>query len=272
MTSPNLPLARSFAETLARQAARISRSLFGRTSVERKDDNSPVTEADHRIQSYIIEAVAENYPDHACVAEEEERQASSLPPPEEAEYCWVVDPLDGTRNFTRGFPVFATSVALLRGNEPVVAVIHEHRSDWTCSAAVGEGALCNGRPVRVADRPIDRDTLIAIPSGRRRPIFPIIRAWADRHVLRNVGSTALHMAYVAAGAVDAAVCYECKLWDIAAGVLLVREAGGRVTDLTGKDIELPHPSDHADRDLPLFAASQVTYDPLFTAMRDQQIL
>ena len=272
MGSPNLSLARSFAETLARQAARITHSLVGRATVERKLDDSPVTEADHRIQRYIIDAVAENYPDHACVGEEDTEHSRSLPPPGRADYSWVVDPLDGTRNFARTFPVFATSIALMHGNEPLVAVIHEHCSGWTCSAVAGEGAICNGGPARVADKPVGRDTFIAIPSGRRHPIRPIIEAWTDRHVLRNVGSTALHLAYVAAGAVDAAVCYECKLWDVAAGLLLITEAGGRVTDLSGSEIKLPHPAEHGERDLPLFAASEVTFDRLFAEMSEHHII
>lgn len=263
MRHPALPLARSFAEVLARQAAKITEALSGRTAVERKADDSPVTEADRRIQRLVLDAVVENYPDHAFIGEEDIEGPERLPSTDQSEYCWVVDPLDGTRNFAHQFPIVCTSIALMRGSQPVVAVVYEHRSGWCCSAVTGEGVLCNGRPAGVSQRGVDRDTLIAVPSGRHQPVLPLIGNWTDKYVLRNVGSTALHMAYVAAGAVDAALCYECKLWDLAAGALLVTEAGGRCTDLKGQDrfpINLAH---YAGRNLPFFAASPTVFDELF---------
>lgn len=262
MDSRFLEDARKFAEKLAVQAAEISRSLAGKTTVEIKPDASPVTEADRQIQRLFLDAVVDAYPDHAFLGEESIEGVDRLPPPSKAPFCWVVDPLDGTRNFARGFPIMSTSIALMNGAEPVVAVVREHLSGWCCSAVAGRGARCNGRPARVADRPVDADTLIAVPSGRHQPILPTIKNWLDRYVLRNVGSTAAHMAYVATGAVDAAFCYECKLWDVAAGALLIREAGGRCTDLSGKSPLSLSPVDYDDRDLPFIAASPRCFDQL----------
>ncbi len=269
MSHPNLQLARSFAELLARQAAGITKSLGGQTTTSRKSDDSPVTEADHRIQQLILDAIRENYPDHAFIGEEQVVNPTAMPHPGEAEYCWIVDPLDGTRNFTRQFPITATSIALLRARQPVVAVVYEHQSGWCCSAVEGEGTLCNGSPVCVAGLQRDRDILIAVPSGRHQPVLPLIRFWTDRYVLRNVGSTALHLAYVAAGAVDAAVCYECKLWDVAAGVLLVEQAGGRCTDLSGTHPLGLDPAGDVGRDLPFFASSPSVFDRLIAEMGDR---
>jgi len=269
MARTNLQLARSFAELLARQAAGITKSLSGRTTTTRKPDDSPVTEADHRIQQLILDAIREHYPDHAFIGEEHLDNPKAMPQPGEVEYCWIVDPLDGTRNFTRQFPITATSIALLRAKQPVVAVVYEHQSGWCCSAVEGEGTLCNGSPTRAAALQRERDILIAVPSGRHQPVLPLIRSWTNRYVLRNVGSTALHLAYVAAGAVDAAVCYECKLWDVAAGTLLVEQAGGRCTDLSGTHPLDLDPAGNVGRDLPFFASSLSAFDRLIADIGDR---
>lgn len=266
MVRMNLQEGRAFAEDLARQAAQIALSYTDDIQAERKSDGSPVTQADRAIQKAIVEAVARTYPEHALIGEETIENAPSLPAPADAEYCWVVDPLDGTRNFVRGFPLTATSIALLRGGRPVLGVVREHRTGWQCSAVVGEGATCNGQPAHVSNRPIDRDTLVAVPSGRHQPILPIIRRWVDKYVLRNVGSTSMHMVYVASGAVDGAFCYECKLWDIAAGALIVEEAGGRCTDLQGQPIFPLDVAVYTNQDLPFLAASGDIFDELLSEL------
>lgn len=262
----SLPEALAFAERLARQAAAVSRSLTAPPSFQRKADNSPVTEADQRIQRIIAQAIAERYPDHAFLGEEELDQASPLPAPGQSDYCWIVDPLDGTRNFTHGFPIICTSIALMKGPQPILGLVHEHNSGWQCSAVQGGAVTCNGRPVGIAPSPSQSDIIIAVPSARNQPILPVIRSWLDKYVLRNVGCTALHMAYVATGAVDAAHCLECKLWDVAAGYLLITAAGGRCTDLSGHPLLTQDPADCAQHDFPFFAASPAVYDQLFNEM------
>lgn len=255
--------ARAFAEGLSRQAADISRSFGGGSiPVERKSDDSPVTEADTRIQRLVADAIRKRYPQHAFIGEERTDGHEGRPAPGEAEYCWVVDPLDGTRNFAHGFPIWCTSMALMHGNAPVVGVVYEHLSSRLCSAVAGEGVYLNGQPTRVADRAIHADTLIAIPSGRHQPILPIIKLWADRFNLRNVGSTALHMAYLATGAVDAVLCYECKIWDVAAGALLIAEAGGRCTNLTGGPLLSRKIAEYKGDNVPFFAATPAAFDEL----------
>lgn len=262
MKDATLHKARDFALDLAEKAARISRAIIEPPAFERKADTSPVTETDRRIQRLIVEAVAAEYPDHAFLGEEDLTDGPALPAPEKAPYCWVVDPLDGTRNFTHGFPAICTSIALMQNNRTVVGVIYDHASGWHCSAVLGHGALCNGRPARVARGRTDRDILIAVPTGRNLPTLPVIKTFLETYVLRNVGATALHMAYVAAGAVDAAFCYECKLWDIAAGALLITEAGGRISDLSGMPYEMPNPANYAGENAPFFAAAPATFDKL----------
>ena len=112
------------------------------------------------------------------------------------------------------------------------------------------------------------DILIAIPSSRRKPVLPVVNAWMDRYVVRNVGSTALHLAYVACGAVDAALCHDAKLWDVAAGILLVTEAGGRCTDFGGQPVPTQSPAGYAGEDVPTLAAAPLVFSSLLDDLRE----
>jgi myo-inositol-1(or 4)-monophosphatase len=276
LNAADLQDARDLAESLCRDAATITARLSGTFLIERKSDDSPVTDADLRIQEHIVDALAQRYPDHAIIGEESidsrpNDTSVQRPNPGEAEYTWVIDPLDGTRNFTHTFPVVATSIALLHGSQPVVGVIMEHRSGWTCSAVAKAGTLCNGARVRVTNTPADKDTLIAVPSGRGKPILPAITTYFDKYVLRNVGSTALHMAYAAAGAVDAVFCYECKIWDVAAGVLLIAEAGGLCTSLTREPLTPFDLNRDSLLDIPFFVATPANFDSLFAELDLSQL-
>ncbi len=290
MNAAELRDACDLAESLCVDAAEISASLLGKISIERKADDSPVTEADLRIQEHIVSTLLKEYPSHAIIGEESVvQQAPSLsektPVAASGEYTWVIDPLDGTRNFTHQFPIFATSIALLHHVDPhgravpVAGVVREHLSGWTCSAVVGQGTYCNRRRITLANSSASGDaasedaskeeivsgldTLIAIPSGRGKPILPVIKTFFDKYVLRNVGSTALHLAYTAAGAVDAVFCHECKIWDVAAGALLVSEAGGRCTDLSREPLTPFDLTRNHNADIPFFAASPDAFDTLF---------
>ncbi len=262
MNDSTLQNARDFAIDLAEKATDISGAIIEPPAFERKTDSSPVTETDRRIQRLIVDAVAAEFPDHAFLGEEDLIDGPTLPAPEDAPYCWVVDPLDGTRNFTHGFPIICTSIALMQDNRTIVGVVYDHASGWHCSAVEGDGTLCNGRPARIAGGNSGRDTLIAVPTGRYSPALPVIETLLKKYVLRNVGATALHMAYVAAGAVDAAFCYECKLWDVAAGALLITEAGGRISNFSGMPYEMPPPANYVGKDVPFFAAAPDAFDQL----------
>jgi len=251
---------------MARTGGELARGLIGRTAADRKPDRTVVTEADHAVQDLILTRVAERYPRHAVLAEETVRRPHRHRGAAEAEYCWVVDPIDGTRNFTRSLPVFATAVAVLRGGLPVAAAVYEPNLEQLYAASVGGGSTLNGRAVGVSREPPHHDTLIGVPSGRNQPTPPAVHDWLDRWNLRNLGSTALHMALVAAGSIDAAFCQECRVWDVAAGWLLIREAGGLCTDLAGGDLFPLDLSAAADRDLPFLAAGPSLHPRLLATL------
>ncbi len=218
----------------ARAGGQLARRRFRSAVGSLKKDRTIVTDADHAVQDLIVDAVARHYPDHAVITEETlgrpDRHASFSA----AEWCWVIDPIDGTRNYWRGIACFAVSIGVLRHGEPAAGAVYAVMTDQMYSAAAGAGAWRDGTRLRAIDEPPSGDTLIGSPSGRGDGMPPPTHDWFDRMTLRNVGATALHLAMVAEGAMDAAYCLGCKLWDIAAGTLLVTEAGGVVTDMNGR--------------------------------------
>jgi myo-inositol-1(or 4)-monophosphatase len=198
-----------------------------------KGPRDPVTEADVASERLIVERIRARYPGTAIVAEEETHD------PAGAGLVWYVDPLDGTVNFSQAHPFFAVSIALYRGSEPLVGVVHAPRLRETFAAHAGGGATLNGQRLSGSDKTRLSDALLGTGFAYRRneladdnvrhfaDFVPIVRD------LRRGGSAALDLAYVAAGRLDAFWEPHLNAWDVAAGALLVREAGGLVTDFSG---------------------------------------
>lgn len=257
------------ATRLAAEAGEIALSRFGSAAVERKADNSVVTEADHEMQAHMLDVLARTYPRHAVCAEETLQTPGAHADRADARYCWVIDPLDGTRNYVSGFPCFATSIAALEGGWPVVGVVVEHNQHHVYAATRGGGATFNGKPITAKEVPADSDVLVGVPSSKDRLTVQVVRQWLGQRgmITRNIGSTALHLAMVGSGALDAAFCKQCKIWDIAAGVLIVNEAGGRCTQVDGSD-RLPFDlsADPAE-DFPFLAAAPETHDRLLASIK-----
>lgn len=196
-----------------------------------------VTEADKAAESVILDALLPRYPDHHFVGEE---SGGSGAPMQDAEYRWYIDPIDGTTNFAHGLPLFSVSIGLAtRDLEPLVGVVYHPAIGEMFSAARGLGAWVDDQPLRVSA--IDTLEMAMMSSG-----FPYNKAtnpdnnlaqWAAMTPLiageRRLGSAALDLAYVAAGRLDGYWEMNLNLWDVMAGILLVREAGGRVTDYRG---------------------------------------
>jgi myo-inositol-1(or 4)-monophosphatase len=208
-------------------------------TVEKKARNDFVSQVDRDTESVLIEALHKAYPDHAITGEE---HGKAIEASGGSEYTWIIDPLDGTTNYLQGIPHYAISVAVMRGKHIEHGVIYDPLKNDEFVASRGHGAQLNGKRIRV--NPVSRleDALLGtgIPPGS-------VETELDRYMaqlkfftgkcraVRRLGSAALDLAYVAAGRTDG--FWECGLqpWDIAAGVLLVREAGGFVGDLTGGD-------------------------------------
>ena len=197
-----------------------------------KGKNDYVTEVDRLAESVIIEALQKAYPDHGIMAEESGETGDS-------EYTWVIDPLDGTTNFLHGFPQFAVSIALLHRGRPQQGVIYDPLRQELFTASRGRGAQLNNRRIRVSSRVGLDGALLGtgFPFREYQHLDVYLRTMkafiASTSGIRRAGAAALDLAYVACGRLDGFWESGLKLWDIAAGCLLIEEAGGLVGDFAG---------------------------------------
>lgn len=194
-----------------------------------------VTHVDLMAEEAIVEMIHDHYPEHAILAEE--RGAVG-----EHEYTWIIDPLDGTTNYLHGFPVFAVSIAVTKGNDLQYGVVYDPLRQEIFTATRGEGAQLDGRRIRVSRRTQLGGSLIAtgFPYKLTGPMtdryLEMLRAvMLESSGVRRPGSAALDLCYVAAGRVDGFWELGLSKWDVAAGALIIREAGGRVSDFEGTD-------------------------------------
>lgn len=254
------------ANDFARRAARLTLDYWGNVQFSRKADQTIVTEADLAAQRLIVDAVARQFPDHAVLGEEDREDEHELGDPDRAEFCWVIDPIDGTRNYYRGYPCFCTSVGVLRGGLPVVGAIYDPLADRLYHGTAGRGAFAGDIRLEVRDGPLRKNSLIGAPSGHGTCMPEAVHRWMDQANVRNTGSTALHLAYTAAGWLDASYAYECKIWDIAAGWLLVREAGGKVSGADGSGLFPANPAAVAGKNMPFLAAGPTLHAELLASL------
>jgi myo-inositol-1(or 4)-monophosphatase len=256
-----------FALGLASAAAHFGAAGFRNAVVRRKPDDSDVTATDLQIQRMVCERIRRRFPEHAIIAEENIDPSQGAPGPAEARYCWVVDPLDGTRNFVRGLSLFCTSIALLEAGRPVVGVVNNHLGACTYWAGRNLGARCGPRTMRIADTPFGGRTIVAFQPDSDGRMFDQADSWLRRVVLRNVGCTALHLAMVADGNIDGAVAAKCHLWDVAAGVLLAEEAGAKISDLEGQALFPFDLTTDWSRPTPVVAGSPATHAAVLEGLR-----
>jgi len=235
------------AAAIAREAGARLREFYAQgVETEYKGDVDLVTVADRAMEKLIRARLGEAFPDHGIFGEEGTRERL------EAEFRWYVDPLDGTTNFAHGFPQFAVSMGLEQrpaGTAPdgdgtlVAGIIYDPLRDELFTAERGRGALLNGRRMQVSRARELAEALLAtgFPS-RKRHASPNIHFYQEftlrSHGVRRAGSAALDLAYVACGRLDAYWEFNLNTWDTAAGILLVEEAGGRVTDFAGNKYRL----------------------------------
>ena len=223
---------------IAREAGALLMDFFHRrVKVEYKGDVDLVTEADRASEALITKRIRERWPGHNIMGEEGTRTEQG------SEYRWYVDPLDGTTNFAHGFPVFCVSLGLEHNGERVAAVIFDPTRDEMFTAEKGGGALLNGRPIHVSAISNLAECLVAtgFPSHKRHKnpnIFFYHQITLKTHGVRRAGSAALDLCDVACGRFDGFWEFNLNPWDTAAGVLMVEEAGGRVTRFDGQPFRI----------------------------------
>ncbi len=241
--------------TLCEQAARAGgealRSWIGRFEVHEKGPADLVTEADWASQEAVRQVLLTAFPGYGFLSEEGEGTLDT-----NAEFCWVVDPLDGTTNYVHQMPHYCVSVSLLQRARPMVGVVLDPVHQECFAAERGQGARLNGRAIRASGvRDVSQALAAASFSAKVQAGSPeidqFVAALLNCQAVRRTGSAALNLCYVAAGRFDAFWAMSTKAWDIAAGVLIVEEAGGVVTRLDGGPLDMigPHPVASATQDL-----------------------
>jgi len=232
---------------MAREAGALLMTYFQRhIKIEYKGDADLVTAADRASERLIRERISARWPSHDVLGEEQGLTDQG------SEYRWYVDPLDGTTNFAHGFPVFCVSIALewnvpggMRGNDVrrIAAVIYDPTRDELFSAEQGRGAQLNGAPIRVSQTANLSECLLAtgFPSHKRHKnpnIYFYHQITLRTHGVRRAGSAALDLCNVACGRFDGFWEFNLNPWDTAAGVLIVEEAGGKVSGFDGTAFEI----------------------------------
>jgi myo-inositol-1(or 4)-monophosphatase len=226
-------------DTALRASERASEVLLGyferlsSIEVEEKARNDFVTEADKKSEMIIIKTIQEVFPQHSIVAEETGRYEGN-------DWKWYIDPLDGTKNFIHGLPVFCISIGVEFRGELVAAVVRAPLLDQTFVAEKGEGAYCNGKRMKVSERPFENGLIATgFPFRGKDLLNDYLKCFKEVFLkvsgIRRCGSAAIDLAYTAKGVFDGFWEMSLHPWDIAAGVLLIEEAGGVVSDFEGKN-------------------------------------
>jgi myo-inositol-1(or 4)-monophosphatase len=220
-----------FCRELARDAGRLAHRAFGRSATSTKGRHDVVTAMDREVERFIRGAIVGRYPSDAIIGEEEGGGSGDR--------LWLIDPIDGTANYARGLPHYCVSIGYLERGVPTVGAIYDPSHDWLYAAARGEGAWRDGERLAVSGTAELGAATVECGWSTRRPaadytalVGRVLEAGA---AIRRAGSGALGLADVAAGRVEAYCELHINAWDCAAGILLVREAGGRASDFFAGD-------------------------------------
>jgi len=242
----------SFLETsaeIARESGALLSTYFERrVAFELKGEHDLVTEADRASERLVVERLRSHFPTHSIVAEEGGAHTGT------SEYCWFVDPLDGTTNFAHGFPMYNVTMALAQVGQLIAGVIFDPTRNEMFSCERGSGAYLNNRRIRVSKVARIEDALVAtgFPSRKRHlnvNVHFYYQLAMVTHGVRRAGSAALDLAYVACGRLDAFWEFGLNPWDMAAGILLTEEAGGKCSDMHAGPVDIHGPHVLADNGL-----------------------
>lgn len=227
-------LAARSAGTLLRQRWEQPRLVY-----EKGDLHDWVTDADLAAQALITHLIRQEFPDHGFLAEEEDNRLSAFGP-----VLWVIDPIDGTSNYSRQQPNFCVSIAAAKeSGEILIGAIYDPMRDELFTATQGQGSYLNGQRIQVSTTPYWSKSIVALdwsrlPSTQQQLLTCMQTIGSQTHTLRVIGSAALALAWIAAGRLDGYFNLGLSAWDAAAGALLIREAGGKVSNLYGENWQI----------------------------------
>jgi len=226
-------------ERIIKDAGEIVLNYFARSKElvhHTKDKAGFFTEADVQTEQFLIKKLNQLFPEAAICAEESGNTGQS-------EYCWVIDPIDGTTNFAHGLPHFCISIALTQNHNPIFGMIYSPVLDELFWAETGKGAWLNDTKISVTSTETFEDSLLVvgfpykgIDGEYARFMEHVSTIGPQAYTFRNLGAAALDLAYTACGRFDAIFCSRMQWWDFAAGALLIKEAGGVITDFEGASL------------------------------------
>ncbi|MBN1853385.1 MAG: inositol monophosphatase [Pirellulales bacterium] len=233
----------SVCERAARAGADALMSMRSRLEVREKGPADLVTNADLASEDAIRRVIGDSFPNHVILGEEHGIREGS----EEADYLWVVDPLDGTSNYVHDLPFYCVSVAVRHCGQTLVGTVIDPIRDEVYTAAANRGSTLNGQPIRVRSCHVLQEAMLAISlppqlANRRGEIASLAQIAPKCRAFRRFGASALVLSYMAAGRIDGYWASHINLWDRAAGELLVRESGGILSDLEGKQLSSASPT------------------------------
>ncbi len=232
-------------EVAARAGGQVLLDWRGKINAREKGPKDLVTEADLAAQEVVQATIRDAFPNHHFVGEED-GQGTPEHQARQHEYCWICDPLDGTTNYVHQLPGYCVSLALRRDDELVVGVVYDPATDECFTATSGGGAFLNGKRIEVSSCTAIEEALVAVslpPQVGRdaEELQTFLDLAVASQAIRRLGSAALNLAYLAAGRLDGYWATSTKIWDVAAGVLLVQEAGGHVSGSRGGPFRLGEP-------------------------------
>lgn len=234
------------AQTAARAAGAVLVKWLGKASVTEKGPGDYVTQADVESQQAIHSIIHKAHPSHGFLGEEDAPENLDMAM-HELEYCWIVDPLDGTTNYIHQLNSFSVSIALVHRGKIVMGTVYDPILDEMYCASLGMGATLNDQPIRVSRcTNIDQSLLVCSFSSHVEPDSPELKRFLNvlchtQSSIRRLGSAALNLAYVAVGRLDGYWASSLKVWDMAAGAIILTEAGGVIQHIELKPLELSDP-------------------------------
>lgn len=222
---------------VAKRAGGILMGEYGNVTINYKKDGTTVTNADLESEKIILSTLREKFPEFSILSEEAGKEDK------DSDYMWVVDPLDGTTNYTIRNPFFDVSIALTYKSEPIVGVVYSPFQDELFYAERGKGARMNDEKIAVSNTDsMEKSIHTFCNASDRGSTLKMAGIWRRLKLLnprvRQIGAGALELGYTACGRVDSFMMVKMNPWDVAAGTLLVREAGGRVTDFSGREFDI----------------------------------
>ncbi len=254
----------NFAIQTARDAGRLLAERFGRAlQISNKSELDLVTESDLASERLIIDRIKSHYPRHAILAEES-GATEPVDRNKQSDWRWIIDPLDGTTNYAHGYPCYCVSIGLECKGRLEIGVVYDPMRDEVFSAERGQGASLNGRRIRVSPTPTLKSALLCTGfpyDVRERSEFArhFTNFIMNAQGVRRDGAAALDLAYVAAGRFDGFWEEGLKPWDVAAGMLIIEEAGGRVTDYDGAPMDIHKP--------PVVASNGLIHEEMMRVLR-----